>query len=218
MKSRILGWLFCCLSLTSVAAPHNDPSIGVHGMVLSVVDDQLVASHMPLQGAKHAHQILLHLDVPADTHASIKSLVERRALVTIEPETFSLDQLRQGEMTHFEARLVAGHFERGGKTAKDNIEFSVLGILLDKPLSTGSNKQFYLVPLAGDNALLVHRIGQLPSFDQLIWLKLQTRLTSSLLTFDDELPVTPGNLPNKMAEMGAEYYRQLYLEYDDFTR
>lgn len=217
MKYWLAAWLMCCLSFMATGASEKDSSVGVHGMVLSLVGDQLVASHMPLHASIHTHQIVMLVQLDANHQASVKALLQNTALVSIEPEVFSLSQLRQGQLTHFVARVVAGHFERGGKIAMEGIEFTIVDILLDEHITAKNNKQFYLLPLADDNALVVHRIGPLPSFDQLVWGKFTGKSARQLLTFTDQFPLTPGNVFSKMSDLGVEYHRPLNMEYEDFA-
>lgn len=146
----------------------HDHSTGIHGMVLMQVDERIVASHMPLHNSKHAFQILLELNVADKKRIIIKNLLAKHSLVTLMPERFSLSELQNGQLTQFNGTVFTNHFERNGIVAIKNMGFNVKRVLLNQPLLSIDNGEYYVVHLTTNNALLVHRIGKPPSFDQIL--------------------------------------------------
>ncbi|TCI05115.1 hypothetical protein EZV61_03900 [Corallincola luteus] len=213
----------------SVTAGH-DHSVGIHGMVLVKVADVFYASHLPLHGSKHAHQIIMAVDIESLPPDFINALNSQQ-LVTLAPEAFSLNQLQAGELLQFQATLYLGHFERGGQPFKKQVTVKVASRLLMTALQDGENGSFYQVELNRDHALLVHRIGQRPSFDQIIWVSRRAPLLRpeppmEVQREDDEAASAPlyrlskgGKLTRSDAENGLPGWRwqaELYLETRDF--
>src|SRR5471030_1344452 len=105
----------------SAAASAAGPTYGEHGMALFGGTQGLYASHLPMFHAPHDYQVILQVHVadPVIDAALRKRLNGHTALWTIAPEKFELDRLAPQAalpLTQFQADLVQGHFEQGGKT------------------------------------------------------------------------------------------------------
>lgn len=159
-----LVWLLFCISSPLWACLHA--SHGTHGMVLLQVENQLIASHLPLPTGKHAHQIVLQvsMELPAD----IVRALDEKQLVTVEPEAFALKDLQQGKLTSFKAQLYLGHFERGGKAA-GSATVLVQQKLLDKAVGEAAEaEQSYRIPLQ-QGELLVKAIAGEGAVDEILY-------------------------------------------------
>lgn len=162
---KILWFLLLGLSAPLSACVHA--SHGVHGMVVLQVDHQLIASHLPLPFGKHAHQIVLQIS--AELPAEIRLALQQKNLVTLEPEAFALQDLQQGKLTSFNAKLYLGHFERGGQALGD-IKVSVQRKLLDQAVgSVSARHQPYRIALPGGE-LLVNPIKGEGDVDEISYL------------------------------------------------
>lgn len=215
--------LLCLIGSSAVAAEHQhdkgdeqDHSIGVHGMALMMAGDDLIVSHMPLHGGKHAHQILLSVSVSPDVRAQLSNLLNGSELVSIAPEPFSLNQLQSGDLDHFKADIYLGHFERNGSKVIQGVEFQVKQRLLMKHLAPAENGSYFTVPLAASQWLLVHRIGKLPSFDQIVLVSTGKPLPP-FLELGTQDPLTPKRF-SALYGNEAEWLKLLYLEQQDFLQ
>lgn len=233
IKINYLMLIFFSLLATSVSATNtfdnNEHSLsGVHGMALLMAEDELIASHMPLHHSVHAFQVLVKVSVSIELKAKLTALLKQNKLVTIEPEVFDLKNLMSGALTSFTAKVYAGHFERGGIVKIENVGFTIEQLLLTQAIKPVENGHYYQVNIKENNTLLVHRIGGLPSYDQLIWVK--TALSSAAQTSAAQ-PSTKGLLiDNKEANTKAplkrnddffnkhdfSWQQQVYLETRDF--
>ncbi|KZN61217.1 hypothetical protein [Pseudoalteromonas luteoviolacea] len=165
MKNVFIGFLLICIC-SAVRA--HDHSIGLHGMVLFLVDERIYASHLPMPSGKHAVQFIFEAQLPTQYRAQLMPFLKANTLVTVRPETFSLNKLRSGYLTQFSGDIFIGHFERTGKIKYMDVTFQVQSILLNKPVSASQhNGQFYTLGLGNNTCLLVHKIGKSPSFDQI---------------------------------------------------
>lgn len=214
-------WLLM-LALPALASEStHDHSVGTHGMVLMSVADQLLASHMPLHGGKHAHQIVLQLKADSE-QAALSALLEKAELISIEPERFSLTQLRHGELSAFRANVYQGHFERQGTKVLENVQFQVIQLLKQSAIQNGKNGLYEIVPLSDKNALLIHRIGDLPSFDQIVWVEANqatpTNPLSSETLYLSPKPLSTQTAAQQLQPYGIRWVKQLYLETSDFSQ
>ncbi|KZN38170.1 hypothetical protein N474_01140 [Pseudoalteromonas luteoviolacea CPMOR-2] len=165
MKNTVICLLLICFCGLLRA---HDHSIGLHGMVLFTIDDRIYASHLPLPQGKHAVQLIFEAQIPAQYKTQLMSFLKAHELVTVRPETFSLNQLRNGQITKFKGDIYIGHFERSGKVKHTGIAFNVQNTILNEPVSTSQrNGQFYVLGLGNSTCLLVHKIGHTPSYDQI---------------------------------------------------
>ncbi|USD22905.1 hypothetical protein MJO52_07125 [Microbulbifer variabilis] len=191
---------------------YADDSIGTHGMALFSVNGQLIASHMPLHGKRHGHQLILALE--SENKEEVMNLAQNTPLISLKPEVFSLNQLRNGKLGLFSGEVFNGHFERKGKILLSSIEFTVTDKLLDLPLSRKKNGHYRLVHL-GDTSLLIHEIASPPSFDQIVEVTAKATLSKSIDT-GSKLPISEKNWPEALKEAGIAFRRQVYLETRDF--
>ncbi len=192
----------------------EDESVGVHGMALLPVGERLIASHMPLHGGRHGHQILLEVSSAAGT--GLRSLIQDGVLVSAEPERFSLKALQKGEIGAFSARIYRGHFERGGAPHADGVQLQIVQKLLDRPLVEQKNGHYRLLHF-GNTALLVHEIGTPPSFDQILEVESDAEAPSRIHSGSKQ-PLSKDNWPAAISDAGIRFKRVLYLETRDFQQ
>ncbi|MCG7551725.1 hypothetical protein [Pseudoalteromonas sp. Of7M-16] len=165
MKNTFTFLLLICFC-GSVRA--HDHSIGLHGMALFAINDRIYASHLPMPQGKHAVQFIFETQLPNQYKTQLMPLLKAHKLVTVRPETFSLNKLRAGQITKFSGDIFIGHFERSGKIEHTNITFNVQNTILNKAVkSSQDNGLFYTIGLGNRTCLLVHKIGKSPSFDQI---------------------------------------------------
>ena len=160
-----LVWLLL-LSISSPLWACLHASHGTHGMVLLRVENQLIASHLPLPSGKHAHQIVLQ--VSAKLPAPINQALREKGLVTLEPEAFALKDLQQGKLKSFNAKVYLGHFERGGQ-ALGAVTVLVQQKLLDKAVGEAAEVEHsYRIPLQSGE-LLVKAIAGEGAVDEILY-------------------------------------------------
>lgn len=192
----------------------EDSSIGVHGMALIPIGDYWLASHMPLHGGVHGHQLIVALGT--EDAIPLRELVSDAQLLSLMPERFSLRALRQGELHRFTATIFRGHFERNGEVLLKDVVFSVHKKLLDLPLDGNEPASgYYQLLRLGDTSLLVHRIGEVPSFDQIIEVSAGVG-ASKHVSSGRNAPLTADDWPASFTEEGIHFRRNLYLETRDF--
>ncbi|MCG7534920.1 hypothetical protein [Pseudoalteromonas sp. OOF1S-7] len=203
-------WLLLFLSPYLFAHQlHN--SFGVHGLVLMQVDHKMIASHLPMPAGMHARQLIF--DVQAGyLHEKVVNLLKSEPLVTFAPHPFELDKLRTGKITELTGGLYRGHFERGGTLVEDGLKLKINERILDKPVELVANGHFYVKPITEQSCLLVHRIGRLPSFDQIVQVKCRDQ--SNLASIVNGGLKTP---LNKAVPLQFTFIRSLYLETQDFS-
>lgn len=167
----VAGWLAVCAP--GVAA---DASQGEHGMALFGGRDGLYASHLPMFHPPHDYQVLLRVHVadPAVDASLRRRLDGKPALWTIAPEQFELDRLAPGAdapLRQFQADLVLGHFEQGGRPQYRSATVVVDQVLLYRQLSgapQASPTATYLQIGAGRQRFLVKRIDSRPDYDHIV--------------------------------------------------
>ncbi|MFA0811757.1 hypothetical protein [Microbulbifer epialgicus] len=209
--STLLRVVYLVLAAPIVFA-EEDNSIGIHGMALIPVGGELIASHMPLHGGRHSYQVLLSLDT--DHQSKIEALSADGKLITLEPERFSLNKLRNGNLKAFNARVFTGHFERDGKPISEPIKFTIKRKLLDQDLRNQTSGNYILLNLE-NTALLIHEIGSVASFDQVLEVKTNGSLIKNVYIGNTE-PLKEKNWPKKLSMEGISFKKQLYLETQDF--
>ncbi|MBQ4878740.1 hypothetical protein [Pseudoalteromonas luteoviolacea] len=137
-------------------------------MTLFTINDRIYASHLPMLKGKHAVQFIFEIQLPNHSKASLTHFLEANQLITVQPQRFSLNKLRAGQLSQFSGDIFIGHFERSGKIKNRDITFTVRDIILNKPVRPSQhNGQFYTLGLGQNTCLLVHKIGKSPSFDQI---------------------------------------------------
>lgn len=233
---KYIALVFCLfISATAMAQPHQHPqennhhhgvhtsAIGIHGMALFAVDGQFFASHMPLANSIHSHQIIFSIEVNPTALEQMQKLEREQTLLSIVPERFDLVALMQGKLTEFKADVYRGHFERQGKKQLTEVVIKVDKILLSESLSHKENGFFYHIPLNSRYALAVHRISQLPSYDQILLLQNSEKLAKEnlsntrlqLIPLADQQPYSPQKHHPQLPK-GYTIKKQLYLETQDF--
>jgi hypothetical protein len=197
-------WLFLLLGLVTASFTYANAkkqlhAHGVHGMVM-FGHDNVYLSHLPLYAHPHDWQIILHVAAKDQKLlAEIKTQLKENSLLTIEPEMFDLMRLNpantKAPLKSFKANIYIGHFERGGKLWKKNIEIQVLQVKifrqLDPLAAKPTNSEYYVL---GDkkHTYLIHRIFGRPDFDQIIHLQ-SAESKTGWLTLKTEFSNTPEN-------------------------
>lgn len=144
--------------------------MGTHGMALFGGRDGLYASHLPMFHTPHDVQLVLRLHIEDQaTDSALRAALEgRTALWTINPETFDLNHIQAG--MRFQADLVAGHFERGGKARWHAVTVIVDEVILRQALSAElRNKNAAFYRKVGN--FLVKEIDSRPDFDHIVALE-----------------------------------------------
>ncbi|KAF7785903.1 hypothetical protein PRUB_a0306 [Pseudoalteromonas rubra] len=196
---------------TPVVFAHQHTSFGVHGLALVNVEHKIIASHLPLPRGMHARQLIFEVQAQEQQQKSLMRLINSNSLVTFAPRAFELDKLRSGELVRVNGHVYQGHFERGGVQALTGLTLKVKEILLDEPVALADNGHYYVIPLTMNDCLLVHKIGHLPSFDQLIHAKCRDQTTlPRLLDSATDKPL------DKITALRIQFVRSLYLETQDF--
>lgn len=222
----LLSLSFSAVSAESVTHKHHKTAVGIHGMAVFTDGANFYASHMPLANSIHAHQVIFSFTVDPDQTIKLSAMLAQKALVSLNPERFDLMELMSGKLTRFTGSLVEGHFERGGKTALDDVTIKVKEMLLVADLVTDTNKngQYFLVKTAEGEGLLVHQIVTSPSFDQIVQVAILSEPTDKPNTEPVPLlTITSGQQIDisKPEIIRAEGYQiklglPLYLETQDF--
>jgi hypothetical protein len=173
----MLASLVASASLLACAAPRSAETVsvpaaaatrmGVHGMVL-FGDGPTFVSHLPMFHAPHDVQLVaeVRLAAPEALPASFSG-----ELYTIEPERFSLDELRDGRRTRFAATVYRGNFEQGGQPVARDVTVHVVRIVVDAALDGARPTAAipdYLALGRADAATLVHVLGGAPGFDHVV--------------------------------------------------
>lgn len=169
----ILRRLFAsCLLLAPLHLAGAEPSHGVHGMVLFGDRDGLYAAHLPMFHAPHDTQVVLRVGfadpkLEQDLRARLDG---KTALWTLEPERFALRGLAPGAATpvrSFKARVVEGHFERGGTGRVPEATLRVEQVVLYRPLSAQPSVRdaSTYVPVG---RFLVKLVDSRPDFDHIV--------------------------------------------------
>ncbi|TQV75486.1 hypothetical protein FLL45_11255 [Aliikangiella marina] len=226
MKNKFLPLLFLITlvdlkQLHAETKSHEDHSsaVGIHGMSLLEANGDLFASHMPLHNSIHAYQVILKVSFRADEEIKIIKLIEDNKLISLRPELFDLNQLINGELMSFNTDIFIGHFERNGKIAIADVRLKVDRMVLSKPIDNFENGRFYNIPLDDNLSLLVHRIGNLPSFDQILLANRREVTQSDVNTLINpkvSLPLDQKGLNDTFMQQGFYNIIELYLETEDF--
>lgn len=214
MKLRIsFVILTLVVSFNCFAVPPHQ-AVGIHGMALVKVGDKLIASHMPLHNSMHAHQVILEVAIPKQDLNKVNKLFTTSRLVSVMPEVFDLHQLINGQVTQFNAEIYSGHFERGGKKALSQVKFTVTKVLLAQNIRSVKNGSYYVIKISEQQSLLVHQIGRLPSFDQLL---LSNKVPqSSIVEFDNNHPLDIDTISSIKNSADIPIDKIIYTETLDF--
>ncbi|TMP35983.1 hypothetical protein [Pseudoalteromonas rubra] len=208
----MIRWLL--LFLSPVLLAHQEhTTFGVHGMVMMQVGQKVIASHLPMPRGMHARQVLFEVKPTPQIAHILERLFRSKTLVTFVPNPFELDKLRLGEIPALSGSVYQGHFERDGKIAKTNVTFEVGKVILDEPVEPVKNGHFYVRSVTRDLCLLIHKIGQLPSFDQMIKVKCHHQsVLPTLIESGSILPLT------EQIPISYKFIEALYLETKDFAK
>lgn len=152
------------------------PTYGTHGMALFGGREALYASHLPMFHAPHDYQVILKVRLAdAKLDAALRQRLDgKTALWTIEPDKFDLDRLAPGAaapLRQFDANIVLGHFEQGGKTQYPHAAVVVEEVVLfrrlsPQPLENASAR--YMQVGTGRQRFLVKTIDSRPDFDHIV--------------------------------------------------
>jgi hypothetical protein len=170
---------FLCGLLLAASSWAANPTFGQHGMAMFGGRDGIYAAHLPMFHAPHDYQVVLRLSIGDST---IDRLVKARldgktALWTIAPENFELDRLAPGAkqpLKTFQADLVLGHFEQGGKAQYRNVPVVVEEVLMFRrlsPVQHASRQARYVQIGSGVQRFLVKEIDSRPDFDHIVGYK-----------------------------------------------
>jgi hypothetical protein len=163
----------------------DDPvdTTGVHGMVL-LGESPVYVSHLPMFMVPHNYQVILKVTLEDEVNRKLGDLRAQFGgdmLITVNPEEFAIRDLKPGDddhaaLTEFRADIVNGHFEHGGDTfgADTLIRVDDVTCFQEFDLSPGGSEgtagdlDYLLFGDADRDLFLAHRVGQRPSFDQLV--------------------------------------------------
>ncbi len=200
-------------------------------MVLFNVDGHILASHLPLHHPKHNYQLIVELDTDKTSRQSLVALLEKETLVTFVPVAFSLTQLINKDLNELSGQIWAGHFERKGTLALENIHFSVKRHLLTRSLNESlsmglshlsvldnNRTGWFSINVSKNRGLLVRRIEAIPDFDQIIEVSHNTTTNNqkipNFFPFKTESPLKASDLSGQ----DINWIKQVYLETSDFER
>lgn len=165
-----------CFIFSAHADNKHGPTWGVHGMLLFGNSEGMYVSHLPMFHAPHDYQVVLQircLDQKMD--AVIKSRLEQKLVLwTMEPEQFEIVRLAAGSkmpLKQFEANIVLGHFEQGGKTEYKDVPVVVEKTLIFRQLSPqvrDSKQAVYHQIGRGAQRFLLKEIDSRPDFDHVL--------------------------------------------------
>jgi hypothetical protein len=191
----------------SVSASTNaEPTrMGTHGMLLFGGNDALFASHLPMFHTPHDVQLVLEIALTdAKLDRTLRGMLQaERAQWTLEPEVLSLSSLWQAAPAAFNARLVRGHFERGGRTVFASVQVRVKQVLYRQVLSPSpahAKPVQYQIVQRGQSAFVFKRIVQRPDFDHILRIELHAStngqaLNGGLMTLSGAARIGPGRAP-----------------------
>ncbi|MCO7187797.1 MULTISPECIES: hypothetical protein [unclassified Pseudoalteromonas] len=207
----MIRWLVLLFLSPIVLAHQEHSTFGVHGLVIMQVDSKVIASHLPMPRGMHARQFVFEVKPTPALAPIFERLFKSQVLVTFVPRAFELNKLRLGDIPALSGSVYQGHFERDGKLAGKNVTLEVGKVILDEPVTPVKNGYFYVRPVTRGHCLLIHRIGHLPSFDQLVQVKCHHQnALPALIHGGARLPLT-GQVP-----VPYKFVNALYLETQDF--
>lgn len=182
---RTLG-LMCLILVTAFARAespkeHGDKPLGwgSHGMAVFGGHEGLYASHLPMFHAPHDTQVIIrfHLRDQKNDAQLRNALAQKAELWTLDPEEFDLLRLASehiNPLKKFTARVVQGHFERGGKERFIEQTIIIDEVVLFRRLAATEGKFTagrYHVIGKGSERFLVKEIDRRPDFDLILALK-----------------------------------------------
>ena len=156
---------------------------GIHGMVLAG-ESPVYVSHLPMFMVPHNYQVILKVTLEDDVNrklADLRAHFGSDMLVTVHPEVFAIRDLKPGDdgpavLTEFRADIVKGHFEHDGDTFAEAtlVRVDDVTCFQEFDLSPGDaagnawDLEYLLFGDADRDLFLAHRIGERPSFDQIV--------------------------------------------------
>lgn len=150
-----------------------DGRVGNHGHVIVGTASSAVISHIPIIGEQpHDVQSLVSGSLASVDGRPIPDMTAQG--YTFVPDTFSLDALRRGALRELEGTIHLGNFEQGGRPvvrAKFSVSRVVHQHLLPDDLPA-TDLSLILFSAAGQT-FAAHKIGQGPSFDEIIAVTLE---------------------------------------------
>lgn len=172
---KLLTILLCCLC-SSVIANENEPPppldpeyMGSHDMILVSKGTTLFAYPIPTYEKPHNQQIIYKVSTKTP---ALAFLVRDAELVTARSKPFNLQRLIRGESFDVTMSVYMGHFDRGGMKIHEEtlVTFDELLYLRDfEDIKPSSIRQVYDTVKVGTNEfILVHRLQQTPTYDNLI--------------------------------------------------
>ncbi len=176
MKTLIISLALTTATHAWAAPPAPGPTYGEHGMALFGGKDGLYTSHLPMFHPPHDYQVVLqvHLADAALDAALRRRLDGKTTLWTVAPEKFDLDRLQPGApapLQRFQADLVLGHFEQGGKTEYRSATVVIDKVMLFRKLSPevkASAVARYVQVGNGTRRYLIKEIDSRPDFDHIV--------------------------------------------------
>ncbi|MDF2180377.1 hypothetical protein P2G88_19130 [Aliiglaciecola sp. CAU 1673] len=164
---KLFFLMVACLFSSLLQAQHSYQ--GIHGMVLLAGQTHLYAYHLPLYHPPHDYQILYRLTLPDAQKKEVMGLLKNETMVTLEPASFDLMQLIQGQQLEVKAKLYQGHFERNGKLLEETTVAFVEPLFVAQITrqNEGTTARYRQVTYDQD-VFLVHLIDQAPSFDHIL--------------------------------------------------
>lgn len=174
MKRQFIALVLSALVAAPALAANR--SMGSHGMVLFGGREALYASHLPMFHPPHDYQVTLQLRLADKKQdALLRARLNGKAeLWTLDPEKFELDRFAPGAarpLRRFNADLVLGHFEQGGKTQYAQTAVIVEKVLYFRQLKASmvlAPTARYLQFGAGRQRFLVKLIDSRPDSDHII--------------------------------------------------
>jgi hypothetical protein len=207
-----------------IAAPKT--AMGTHGMAVFGGLDGLYASHLPMFHTPHDFQVVLkfHLQDASVDAALRLALSQQATLWTLEPERFDLLKLsaQVQPLTHFQARIVQGHFERGGSEKWREQAVVADSVLIFRTLSatqrTHSAGKYYLIGTRAE-AFMIKEIDRRPDFDVIVALApiASKKPLPAYVTLASDTLVQPSkaSLEKLLRPLSAQVRNVLYFETAD---
>lgn len=208
-----------CLTMNSHAedqkkAPPLDPAfMGTHDLVLVSMGTTLFGYFMPDYEKPNSQQIIYKVNTKVPP---IRFLVRDADLVTARTKPFNLQRLIRGEQIEVVADVYMGHFDRGGMKLHSETVLSFDEQLylrtFDDIKPSSIRKVYDKVKVGREEFILVHRLQEKPSYDNLI---LFDDMVSCITEFTASSPVpNMAQLFNKLSLCGP--MKPLYYETQSF--
>jgi hypothetical protein len=159
--------------------------VGSHAMVLTGIAGTAFINHVPLFDHPHDVQLVAQGAIsPLTASQSPASFTDQ--LFTFVPDSFSLDDLRNGVLRTLDGQIFVGSGELGGRPLAGKFRFTVSHVVHQHILDAKAAAPpalTYVVFGSKDRTFAVHKIAGAPSFDEVLHVK----LTGSDTPSDDAL-------------------------------